>query len=93
MYVGVRDPESKGAIINAVEHSLSAQSMISAKEKVEPPIFPHEFSAKNTSDKDCLNQTVKFRCPTDKRFQDLSFQSQRREMMLPDHKWGNKFVN
>ena len=32
-YAGARGPESQGAIINAVEHSLSAQSLISAKEE------------------------------------------------------------
>ena len=57
---------------------------------MELPIFPHEFSAKNTSDKECLNRTMKFRCPRCKRFQDLSFQSQRREMMRLDHRRDNK---
>ena len=32
-YAGARGPESQGVIINAVEHSLSAQSLISAKEE------------------------------------------------------------
>ena len=32
-YAGARGPESQWAIINAVEHSLSAQSLISAKEE------------------------------------------------------------
>ena len=32
-YAGAWGPESQGAIINAVEHSLSVQSLVSAKEE------------------------------------------------------------
>ena len=44
-YAGARGPESQGAIINAVEHSLSAQSLISAKEEGGTSnFFPRIFS-------------------------------------------------
>jgi len=46
-YAGAQGPESQGAIINAVEHSLSAQSLISAKDEggtcnFSPRIFSKE---------------------------------------------------
>ena len=31
----------------------------------------HKFSAKNTLDKECLDRTVKFRCPRGKKFKEL----------------------
>ena len=44
-YAGARGPESQGAIINAVEYSLSAQSRISAKEEGGTSnFFPRIFS-------------------------------------------------
>ena len=45
----------------------------------------------NTLDRECLNRTVKFRCPRCKRFQDQSVQH--REMMYLDRKADNKLVH
>ena len=51
-YAGARGPESQWAIINAVEHSLSAQSLISAKEEGGTTHRPNPFFAKNS----CLDR-------------------------------------
>ena len=51
-YAGARGPESQWAIINAVEHSLSAQSLISAKEEGGKADPPNPFFAKNS----CLDR-------------------------------------
>ena len=42
-YAGARGPESQWAIINAVEHCLSAQSLISAKEEDETAHPPQPY--------------------------------------------------
>ena len=51
-YAGARGPESQWAIINAVEHCLSGQSLISAKEEDGTAHPPNPFFAKNS----CLDR-------------------------------------